>query len=70
MTHLGRKLKLDELLIIAPGTPRVSDKMLATMVEALMGAVFKDGGMEAVENVMESLGIAAAARTMIEEAMQ
>ena len=40
------------------GTVQVSNKMMATAVEALLGAIELDGGDEALAGVMEHLGIA------------
>jgi ribonuclease-3 len=39
-----------------PGTYMLSDKMVATAVEAVMGAVYLDGGEMALELVMNESG--------------
>ncbi|KAH4187172.1 hypothetical protein HBH42_163950 [Parastagonospora nodorum] len=56
LAQLGRRLGVDTYVIKNPGTVVVSDKMVATAVEALMGVVYLDGGEEALEGVMMALG--------------
>ncbi|KAI4713529.1 hypothetical protein J4E89_000975 [Alternaria sp. Ai002NY15] len=47
---------LDECVITADSKPVVSPKMAATTFEAVIGAVYQDGGDAAVQRVMQSLG--------------
>jgi len=56
LVGLGRRLGVDACVITSPGTAVVSDKMVATAVEALMGAVYLDGGEGVFEDVMNVLG--------------
>jgi len=53
---LGRRTGLDECVIRDLGTAVVSDKMVATAVEAVLGAVYLDGGEGVLEAVMRRLG--------------
>lgn len=55
----GFDLGLDSCVIKNAGhMTRISDRMMATALEAVIGAVFKDSGcnLEAVRAVMETLG--------------
>ncbi|KAG9194035.1 ribonuclease III [Alternaria panax] len=52
----GYQAGLDELVIVADSRPAVSPKMVATSLEAIIGAVYHDGGDEAALRVMNSLG--------------
>jgi len=52
---LGQKFQLDRCVICNGGTTKVSDKMVATAVEAVLGAVYLDGGEAALEIVMKEL---------------
>jgi ribonuclease-3 len=53
---LGRQIGLDACVILNPGTAQVSKEKLATAVEAVLGAVYEDGGEEVLEGVMRSFG--------------
>ena len=58
--QIGLKKGLGEFLSLAPGFGRpVTKSMTATLVEALIGAVFLDSSsnLESVENTMNALGI-------------
>jgi ribonuclease-3 len=55
LVQLGRTTGMDTCVIKNPGTTVVSDKMVATAVEAVMGAVYLDGGEVALEGVMTGL---------------
>lgn len=55
----GFRHGLDECIIKNPGhSGRISDRMMATAVEAIIGAVYKDSGLDfgAVRAVMDKLG--------------
>jgi hypothetical protein len=56
-SRIGRMLRIEKLLVLSPGAYRASDYMVATMMEAIVGAVYLDGGMDAVELLMGKLGI-------------
>jgi ribonuclease-3 len=56
LARRGYRVDLDKHVIVADGTPVVSPKTVATTLEAIIGAVYQDGGDEAVERVMRSLG--------------
>jgi len=55
LAALGRRVGLHKCSIQNPGQPFMSDKLVATMVEAVMGAVYLDGGEEELERVMMAL---------------
>ena len=40
-----------------PGTTKVSDAMIATTVEAILGAVHLDGGDDTLKTVMQNFGL-------------
>ncbi|KNG52765.1 ribonuclease [Stemphylium lycopersici] len=52
----GYDIGIDKIIITAEGTPAVSPKMVATTLEAIIGAVHQDGGDEAAHKLMEHLG--------------
>jgi dsRNA-specific ribonuclease len=57
---LGRKCEtsgLADLILPAPGVRVVADSTKATALEAVIGAVLLDGGMNAVQEVVENLGV-------------
>jgi ribonuclease-3 len=62
-SNLGRRgfeLGLDRCIITVPGLERVSTNMMATTVEAILGAVFEDSGandLSAVRAVVEAMGL-------------
>jgi ribonuclease-3 len=56
LARRGYQAGLDRCVIVADSTPAVSPKMVATTLEALIGAVYQDGGDDAVHRVMRSLG--------------
>jgi dsRNA-specific ribonuclease len=60
LTNIGRKLGIEILLVLSPGARWASDYMVATMMEAIIGAVYLDGDMKAVEQLMANLGLEAA----------
>lgn len=57
LNRLGRDLGVEKLLVMNPGQVLASDYMVATMIEAIIGAVYLDGDMKAVEQLMVSLGL-------------
>lgn len=55
----GRDLGLDTCVIKDPGTATVSPRMIATTLEAIIGAVFVDSGangLDTVHRVIDRLG--------------
>lgn len=50
---------LDGCVTCNNGTPSISEKMMATAMEGILGAVHLDGGDEALKQVMEHLQIGA-----------
>lgn len=60
LARVGRECGLDPHIITNPGhRGPISDKTLATTVEAILGAVFRDSGKDlvAVKNAMQKMGI-------------
>jgi ribonuclease-3 len=53
---LGKRVGLDECIICNPGTTKISEDMLATAIEAILGAVCDEGREEVLEKVMVGLG--------------
>jgi ribonuclease-3 len=64
LATVGFAHELHCCVILNPGTATVSDKTMATTVEAILGAVHIDGGDAALAQVMESLGLT---HTLLEE---
>lgn len=56
LAQRGLTIGIDACVITADTTTTVSRKMVATALEALVGAVWQDGGDEAVDGVMKRLG--------------
>lgn len=54
---VGRAMGLDRCVILNPGTKSVSNGTMATTVEAILVAVYLDGGMEALARVATGLGL-------------
>jgi dsRNA-specific ribonuclease len=57
LTRVAIAKGLDNHIVAAPGLARVSAKMMATAVEAIVGAAYRDGGEEAVDTVMRAFGL-------------
>jgi ribonuclease-3 len=61
--NLGRRgfeLGLDRCIITAPGLERVSTNMMATTVEAILGAIYVDSGandLGAVRAAVQAMGL-------------
>lgn len=56
-TRIGTRLGFNDCVILNPGTTSVGDQLLATTMKALFAAVYLDAGKEALERVLENLGI-------------
>jgi ribonuclease-3 len=56
LAERGFDLGVDACVFRSDGTPSTSAKMVATTLEAIVGAVFADGGNDAVLRVMNHLG--------------
>lgn len=54
---VGIQMGLDGCLNLNPGTVNISRDMMATAVEAILGAVHLDGGDHALASVMINLGL-------------
>jgi hypothetical protein len=52
----GYEIGIESCIFLAGGTYLKTPKMVATTLEAVVGAVFQDGGDEAVTRVIEHLG--------------
>ncbi|KAL9607914.1 MAG: hypothetical protein Q9167_007217 [Letrouitia subvulpina] len=63
LTTIGRQNGLDHFINLAAGARQPSAGTVATTVEAVIGAVYLDGGMIHVKAVMETLGLVPASRT-------
>ncbi|RBA20587.1 hypothetical protein FPRO05_08034 [Fusarium proliferatum] len=57
LTSVGRERGLHKCINMNGGTTRVSSGMVATAVEAILGAVEMDGGRDALARVMKHLGL-------------
>lgn len=57
LARIGFENGLNGCINLNPGTWEVSDAMMATTVEAILGAVHLDGGDEALTTVMDRLGL-------------
>lgn len=58
LSILGLRLGIGRCVILNDGTHNVSRKTMACTVEAILGAVYLDGGMEALQNVLAAMGVA------------
>ncbi|RYP93874.1 hypothetical protein DL770_000070 [Monosporascus sp. CRB-9-2] len=57
LSQVGEEHGLDKCINVNGGTPTVSTRMIATAVQAILGAVHKDGGHVAFAGVMDRLGL-------------
>lgn len=57
LAQLGEAHGLHECIILNSGTIAPSAKMITTAVEAILGAVHKDGGEASLAGVMDRLGL-------------
>lgn len=57
LTRVGRERGLHKCINMNGGTTRVSSGMVATAVEAILGAVEMDGDRDALARVMKHLGL-------------
>lgn len=57
LTAVGFTHRLDRCVILNQGTTAVSEKTMATTVEAILGAVFMDSGADALGAVLITLGL-------------
>lgn len=57
LTAVGYQHGLDACVILNPGTLDVSANSMATTMEAILGAVELDGGLEALTQLMTRLGL-------------
>lgn len=57
MADIGKNKGLDSCVVLNPGTVGVPDSIMATTMEATIGAVDLDGGKEAAVKVIERLGL-------------
>ncbi|MDO5580499.1 MAG: ribonuclease III [Planctomycetia bacterium] len=51
--QIAQSLSLDEYLFVAKGIDRISDSMISNMIEAIIGAIFLDGGYEEARSFVE-----------------
>ena len=54
---VGNRMGLERYIEKAPGAGKVSPKTMSDTVEAIIGAVYLDGGVDAVKVVAANLGI-------------
>ncbi|ETI22117.1 hypothetical protein G647_06189 [Cladophialophora carrionii CBS 160.54] len=57
LASIGKARGLDACVVLNPGTAEVTDSVMATTVEAIIGAVSLDGGRAAAEKVMDRLNV-------------
>ncbi|EXJ58914.1 hypothetical protein A1O7_06344 [Cladophialophora yegresii CBS 114405] len=57
LASIGRARGLDACVVLNPGTVNVTDSVMATTVEAIIGAVALDGGRAAAEQVIDRLNV-------------
>lgn len=55
LSKLGREKGLDNCVVLNPGTNDVSEKAMATTIQALIGAVYWDGGEKALIELFNTL---------------
>ncbi|KAJ9609963.1 hypothetical protein H2200_006293 [Cladophialophora chaetospira] len=57
LAAIGKAKALDACVVLNPGQTAVQDSIMATTVEAIIGAVDLDGGKAAAEKVIERLSL-------------
>lgn len=57
LSEVGFAHHLDTCVVLNAGTPSVTAKIMATTVEAVLGAVYLDGGEDALGRVLETLNV-------------
>lgn len=57
LAEKARAIGLQDCVILEPGNPIISDRILATTVQAIIGAVKVDGGDEAVTSLLFRIGL-------------
>jgi ribonuclease-3 len=57
LASVGRDQGLDACVVLNPGTTNVPDSVMATTVEAIIGAVSLDGGNDAVGRLIDKLNL-------------
>lgn len=57
LARVGFNMGLDACIIVNSGTIGVSEKMMATTIEALLAAAFEDGSNEALTQVMAAFAL-------------
>jgi ribonuclease-3 len=55
LARRGYEIGIDRVVIVGSNNPAVSGRMVATTLEAIIGAVHQDGGNDAVNQVIEHL---------------
>ena len=74
LAEIGRELRLSEVLILGPGELKCGgfrrESILADTVEAILGAVYLDGGIEQVKNLILRLYDERLASIDIDEAIK
>lgn len=51
--QIAQSLSLDDYLFVARGIDRISDSMISNLMEAVIGAIFLDGGYEEARDFVE-----------------
>ncbi len=54
---VGHRARLDRFLTLAPGTVFIHQKTMTATVEAIVGAAYLDGGMDAARKAVEAIGV-------------
>lgn len=57
LSRIGFDNGLDKAIILNPGTVRATEKLMSTTVEALVGAAFIEGRLDAARKAITALGI-------------
>ncbi|PSN66266.1 ribonuclease III [Corynespora cassiicola Philippines] len=57
LARRGKIIGIQDCIIMSDGTPVPSDSMIAITLKALVGGVYRDGGQEAVDKVISTLGL-------------